>query len=374
MIFYSSKQLASALLLSLGISLATPAKASEYMVIGAEPDPAPQRSLYVIKSGDAWISRRLDHSQAPSASTNALDEIEGNTIHIVTVLKVFENAGGTNFINYDLEFKCRQGLVSIAEATSYDRAGKTETRKSSAWMPVSDNWMGKAEMIACGWKNWKAAQAAWQQRGQPVGKAKKSKKGADSSASFASLGMEYLGDYAAWTEVVDAVWNKHWTDATQPAYYQGTPEELAAIKAKRLAILEQAKTLVAEQEKWTKIAAKLDNKADRMGDDVAKEMSGVGGLTEEQVIARFGIPDGLVETAGTRQLNYYWQGTKSVIENYQVDIIGTQGNGTIAGKIGETTKQRVTSQATQCSRRLMLKEGGALEKAWRVYDFDAGCS
>jgi hypothetical protein len=356
---------------------AAPALASDWMVIGQEPDPAPHRSVYVVQFGDAWINHRLDDG----ADTSALEQaarnsktpavaIQAQTISGVNVLQVFENAGGTNFIHYEVEFKCRDGMVRIPQATSYDRAGKQEKSSAPQWMKVPDNWMGQAEIIACKWQRWEAAELAWQQRGIP----KRKNKSKEQPATFASLGMEYLGDYAAWTTVVDAVWNSKWADAKQPAYInEGTPEDLARLKREGLATLAKAKAIGAEQQKWSRISIALDDKASKMGSKFAQEMDGVGGLTEDQVVRRWGAPQSTSDRNGVRQLSYYWQDSKAVVEQVAVDVIGSTGNGGV-GKIGETTQARVGSQTIQCHRTLFLQEGGALETAYRVYDFDVGCS
>lgn len=346
-----------------------PAAAADWMIIGAEPDPAPHRSLYVMPADYIWITERLadDYSEKDiDASPNPIAAIDAKTLKVATVYQIFENAGGTNFIIYNVDFKCREGLVSIRKATSSDRAGKAETRTSSHWMKVPDNWLGKAEMIACGWKNW---QAAWPQDIWSAEKGSKRKKSAAPSVSLRSMGLEYLGDYnrLAVTEVIDAVWNKHWPDAVQPAYYEGTPEEKAAAKARVDAMYGEMKTLLAEQEKWSKIRTTLSDKARRMGGFAAKEMSSVGGLTEQEVVARWGAPASFIESSGVRTLTYQFQDTQYGVGYTPVDVVGPNG------KVGETTQSTLTTSSRQCSRTFYLEEGGAIEKAWRVFDFDIGC-
>jgi len=341
--------------------------------VGAEPDPAPHRSVYVMSADDEWIFRRfvdgfdkVDTSKSPNLSAT----LEANTIHTVIVYQVFENAGGTNFISYSVDFKCREGLASIPQAISYDRAGKQEKGGSPDWMKVPNNWMGKAEMVACGWKNWQAAKLIWGEGDASMPKRKKSK---EPAVSFASLGMVYLGEanYFRVTDVIDEVWNKRWTDAVQPAYYEGTPEEKAASQAKLLALQAETKTLLQEESKKIKddmaMQAKIDKKLGQVGEKFFREMQGVGGKSEDDVIALWGIPQGLVESPGVRQLNYYWQDTEKVLVPYTVDIIGP------AGKVGETTQNRLETRVIQCYRKLFLKEGGRLP-GFRVFDFDIGCS
>lgn len=356
---------AAALLLSVA-----PATAADWMIIGAEPDPAPHRSLYVMPADYAWIMQRFadDYNEKDiDASPNPIAAIDAKTLKVATVYQVFENAGGTNFIVYTVDFKCREGLVNIREATSSDRAGKAETRTNSEWMKVpADNWLGKAEMIACGWKNW---QAAWPQDIWPAEKGSKRKKAAEPSASLKSMGLEYLGKYNrfAVTEVIDSVWNKHWPDAVQPAYYEGTPEEKAAAKARLDAMYGEMRTLLTEQEKWSKISIALSDKADRIGGDAAREMGSVGGQTEQQVIARWGAPSAVIESSGVRTLTYYFQDTQYGVGQTPVDIVGPNG------KVGETTQSILTTSLRQCSRTFHLEEGGAVEKAYRVFDFDIVC-
>lgn len=356
-----------------------PASAAKWMIIGAEPEPAPHRSIYVMSADDAWIFRRfadgfdkVDTDKSPDLSAT----LKSNTINTVIVYQVFENANGTNFISYNLDFRCQEGLVSIPQAVGYDRAGKQEKSGAPDWLKVPDNWIGKAEMIGCGWKNWQSAKLIWGDDGAPPPKTKKSK---ESNVSFASLGMEYLGEanYFRVTEVIDEVWKKRWPDAVQPAYYEGTPEEKAAAQAKFLAFQAETKTLLQDESKKIKddmaMQAKIDKKLGRVGDKFFREMQGVGGKSEEDVIALWGTPQGLVETTpGVRQLNYYWSDTENVVVPYTVDIMGSIGNGGM-GKVGETTQNRMETRNIQCYRKLFLKEGGRLP-GYRVFDFDIGCS
>jgi hypothetical protein len=102
-------------------------------------------------------------------------------------------------------------------------------------------------------------------------------------------------------------------------------------------------------------------------------MSNVGGQTEEQIVARWGVPQSVTDRNGIRQLSYYWQGTESMVEQVAVDVIGPTGNGGV-GKVGETTQGRLGTRVTQCHRTLLLQEGGAVETAYRVFDFDVGCN
>lgn len=118
---------------------------------------------------------------------------------------------------------------------------------------------------------------------------------------------------------------------------------------------------------------KIDEKLGRIGDKFYREMQGIGGNSEDNVIAKWGIPQGLVETtSGVHQLNYYWSDTEEVAVPYAVDIMGSTGNGG-QGTIGETTQTRYETRTIQCYRKLFLREGGQLP-GYRVFDFDIGCS
>jgi hypothetical protein len=347
-----------------------PAYASDWMIVGVEPDAAPHRSMYVMQSGSAWISRRLANDadkkvSATSKYSNASSPMQ--TIYTGTVLQVFENAGGTNFINYEVEFMCTEGMARIAQATAYDRKGTQEKGGSADWMKVQDNWIGKAEMIACSWKNWLAAEEAYK-RGASLDTQKTKNKKPAQTASFESLGIQYLGDIAGWTDVVDAVWNNHWTDATQPAYYVGTPEEQTKARQASLAILEQARGLATEQEKWSKIYFDLEKKIERLSDKFAQDMAGVGGITEAQVMARWGAPQSVAEASGVRHLTYNFSDTLYGVNTVAVDLINTNG-----AVVGQTTQNQLTSTNRNCRRMLSLKEGGAVERAYRVFDFSIGC-
>ena len=358
-------------------TVAAPASASKWMIIGAEPEPSPNRSIYVMRADDSGISKRLADGFDVS-SPNALATLQANTIRIVLVYQIFEKAGGTNFISYDVEFKCQEGLVSIPEARSYDRAGKQEKGGSPDWMRVPNNWMSKAEMIACGWQNWRTAKQIWGEGDAPTPKRKKSKE-KEPAVSFASLGMEYLGEanYFMPTELVDLVWNTRWTNAVQPAYYDGTPKEKAASAAKLAEMQDKIKTTLLETKTKVefdmKTQDKFDKKLGRIGDKFFREMQGIAGNSEDDVIGRWGTPQGMItSTPGVRQLNYYWSDTETIQVPYQVDIMGSVGGGVI-GIVGQTTQYRSETRTIQCYRKLFLKEGGQLP-GHRVVDFDVGCS
>jgi hypothetical protein len=345
-------------LTGLSLACAVPASGSDWMVIGAAPQPAPHRAVYAMQYGDAWISRRMDDgpdASDPSAATDPIAALQARTIYTANILEIFEGNGSTNLVHYQVEFRCQARLVRIASATAYDRAGKQRKLSTADWMQVPNGWLAKAQMIACNAVSWQAAR----NRNAPA-------------ASFVSLGMHYLGDFAAWTSVVDAVWTQHWPDAVQPAYTQGTAEDLERTKRAGLAILARAEAIAAEQKKWSGIAIRLSDKAVRQGGQLAGEMANVGGQTEDQVIARWGVPDSVTNRNGVRQMSYYWQGTTSVVEQAAVNVIGATGNGGV-GKVGETTQSRVGTRITACHRTLLLQDGGALETAYRVFDFDVGC-
>lgn len=348
-----------AITMASSLMAAAPGYCGDWMIIGAEREAAPHRSLYVMQYGDAWIFRRLADDfdeKAAIASKNPALALQSKTIYIADVLQVFEDADGTNFIHYQVELNCQEGLVRILQATAYDRAGKQENSSAPDWMKVPDNWMGKAQMIACKWKNWEEANAASKHRDHK-----------SSANRLAKLGMQYLGDYAAWTSVVDAIWKQHWPDATQPAYVKGTPEERERLKREGLATLDKARAIQAEQAEWAKISIAVSDKANRLGDKFAQEMASAGGLTEDQVIGRWGIPEGIVQSPGVRQLNYSFQDTRYSVVDVPVDIYGP------VGKIGETSQPEVATTIHQCYRRLFLKEGG-FEGAYRVFDFAIGCN
>jgi hypothetical protein len=345
------------------VTAAIPAHATKYVIIGAEPDPAPNRSVYIMSGEKAWVFERfvdgfdkVNTDRVPNLAAT----LDANTIRTVIVYQVFENAG----------------LVSIARAASNDRAGKEEVRTSTEWMRVPDNWMGKAEMIACDWKSWQSARRAWE--GGEVSSPKRKKKSQEAASSFASLGMEYLGEANMFnvTDAVDLVWNTRWTDAVQPAYYEGTAAEKSASVAKLAEMQGEIKTSLADAKTRVEAEIKMQNRIDaklgRIGDKFFREMQGIAGNSEDAVIQRWGIPQALItSTPGVRQLNYYWSDTETIQVPYQVQIWGMSPTGQVP--MGERTEYRSETRTIQCYRQLFLKEGGQLS-GYRVFDFDVGCS
>ena len=179
------------------------------------------------------------------------------------------------------------------------------------------------------------------------------------------------------TDAIDLVWNTRWTDAVQPAYIDGTPAEKAEVAAKLAEMQGKIKTTLAEAktrvEEEIKMQDKIDKKLGRLGEKFHREMVGIGGKSEDNVISLFGIPQGMItSTPGVRQLNYYWSDTETIQVPYQVQILGNVGGG-VMGPVGETTQYRPETRTIQCSRQLFLKEGGQLP-GYRVFDFDVGCS
>ena len=98
------------------------------------------------------------------------------------------------------------------------------------------------------------------------------------------------------------------------------------------------------------------------------EMAGVGGITEVQVMARWGAPQSVAGTSGVRHLTYNFSDTLHGVDYVAVDLINARGEA-----VGQTSQNQLTSRARNCRRMLSWKEGGAIERAYRVFDFDIGC-
>lgn len=142
------------------------------------------------------------------------------------------------------------------------------------------------------------------------------------------------------------------------------------MQGKITTVLQDAKKNVEDD---IKMQDKIDSKLGRLGDKFYREMQGVGGDSEDDVIARWGTPQGLVETTpGVRQLNYYWSDTETIQVPYTVDIMGTNGMGGLV-PMGQTTQYRSETRAIKCYRQLFLKVGGQLP-GYRVFDFNIGCN
>ena len=79
------------------------------------------------------------------------------------------------------------------------------------------------------------------------------------------------------------------------------------------------------------------------------EMAGVGGITEAQVMARWGAPQSVAGTSGVRHLTYNFSETQYGVNAVTVDLIYARGE-----VVGQTSQNQLTSRARNCRRMLSL--------------------
>lgn len=366
------------------VAIATSAHAGKYITIASEPDSAPNRSIYVADFD--FVSRRLDGGGDPNSmamaaieSPNALDYMEARTIYKINVYQIFERGapiskgGPTNFIHYVLDFKCRDRQVGIAEATAYDRAGRTQKSSAPDWMPVPDNWVAQAYKIACKAPDWEKSMASARKMATDFQNGKKSKKAL--TDPFTPLNMQMVGDYAAITDMIDQIWGRYWPDARQPEYESTmSPEEFAKHKAKSIAALEaQAKELGAKAKdvendlRMQDSMSRATNSADRR---FVQELQGMAGRSEEEVVGIFGIPNNLNVNGNVRQLDWYWSEQRQEQVPVTADVMGC--NAHFCGKQGEAVEYQWQTVQVNCRRTLYFREGGT-QPGYRLFDFRAGC-
>ena len=70
-----------------------------------------------------------------------------------------------------------------------------------------------------------------------------------------------------------------------------------------------------------------------------------------------------------RTLTYQFDQARYGVNTVTVDLIGATGN-----IVGQTTQNQLTTESVGCQRTFSLEEGGALERAFRVFDFSIGCN
>ncbi len=344
---------------------AAPASAAEWVLLASE-GTRPNRSVFLADSG--YVSKRPPDDITPEELAqrarqykSPADFLEAQMLRGITVVQTLENAQDPDTIKYDLEFKCADNLVRIAAANAFNRDGTLQTKSRPEWIRVPANWIEGARVIACN-------EAAWK---RTFGKSE------DEPRKWAALeatGLRYFGQFGISTALPDAVWAKLWADGARPAYADDktlTAEQREKQRQEAVATLNKGVERLQQESAKIKDELLMDEQFERAlkaaSSDFRREMSGMGGRTESQIVELWGPPATVSESNGRRRLTYSFAGTTTGVEGRPVAIVNRQG-----GVVGQITQNEVVTRAATCERVLFLREGGRFP-GYRLYDFQVSC-
>jgi hypothetical protein len=347
------------------LSVARPAAAVDWILLASD-GTRPNRSVYLADSG--YISKRPPDDISPEELSqrarqfkSPADFLDAQMLRGITVVQTLEGAKEPDTISYDLEFKCADNLVRIAQATAWNRDGSSQTRRRPEWIGVPTNWIEGARIIACNEAPWK----------RTFGKSEDEPR---KWAALESTGLRYFGKFGIGTALPAAVWAKLWADGSRPAYADDktlTAEQREQKRQEAVATLGKGVQQLQKESDKMKDELVMDEQFERAlkaaSSDFRREMSGMAGRTESQIVDLWGPPSSVSEAQGRRRLTYTFAGTLTGVESRPVNVINRQG-----GVVGQVPRDEVVTRAATCERVLFLREGGRFP-GYRLYDFHVSC-
>jgi hypothetical protein len=347
------------------LSMARPAAAVEWILLGSE-GARPNRSVYLADS--SYVAKRPPDDISPEELSqrarqykSPADFLDAQMLRGITVVQALEGAKEPDTIYYSLEFKCADNLVRISEATAWNRDGTSQTRRRPEWIRVPANWIEGTRVIACD-------EAAWK---RTFGKSEDAPR---QWSALESTGLRHFGKFGIGTALPDAVWAKLWTDGSRPAYADDktlTAEQREKKRQEAVATLGKGVEQLQRESDKIKDELVMTEQFERAlkaaSSDFQREMSGMAGRTESQIVELWGPPASVSESQGRRRLTYTFAGTLTGVESRQVNVINRQG-----GVVGQVPQNEVVTRAATCERVLFLREGGRFP-GYRLYDFQVSC-
>jgi hypothetical protein len=347
------------------LAVAHSASAAEWVLLASE-GARPDRSVYLAESGS--LSKRPPDDISPEELAqrarqfkSPADFLEAQMLRGITVVQTLESAKEPDTIQYDLEFKCADNLVRIAQATALNRDGSSQSKSRPAWIGVPSGWIEGARIMACNEAPWK----------RTFGKSEDEPR---KWAALESTGLRYFGKFGLGTALPDAVWAKLWSDGSRPAYADDktlTAEQREKKRQEAVATLGKGVQQLQKESDKIKDELVMDEQFERAlkatSSDFRREMSGMAGRTESQIIDLWGPPSSVSEAQGRRRLTYVFAGTLTGVESRPVNVINRQG-----GVVGQVPRDEVVTRAATCERVLFLREGGRFP-GYRLYDFQVSC-
>lgn len=327
----------------------TQAHAAHWMIVGAEGETPPDRS--VIYSQFRGLMTRLDMPLESAASAGAQALLDAKLVK-VTVEQIFENPSAPLAILYEVHIHCSRKEMIIVDATLFKRNSTQEYSAPNARTKIGGGWPSRVHTIAC----------------EPEKLEKAIGAGAKGNMRpLADLGLTYAGELPLLTDMVTYSYSTFWKETPEPPITTTlTAAQLEAKKKEMLAYTEKMAEEMKNAEKEIHFMQAIHENFDRKSDDQMIAFAGMHGWTEERVIDAWGAPERSADGGETRSLIYnYVKPTYNVVQS-TVDVMGSRG------KVGELTQSHVQENFRECRRNLIFRKGGNVP-GWRLFDFNYDC-
>lgn len=338
------------LLVLLLLPFAIPADARHWLVVGAEGDGPPHRSLYYAEFESPRTRFEMPLDQAATAGADALLNGKLQQLWVVQV----QESGNTDFTWYTVDVHCARRELRIAEVIAFELDGRQHTVTPNQWVKIGNaGWPSRVHLIACDPARLNVA-------------LRKAKDG--NLRPLNDLGMAYAGEYVLYSQLADLAWEQFWKDGKRPPRSSHlTAGQSAKLRDDTLALAAATEQKLKDTEKETRFILEVSDNFDRKSDSHQREFAGMEGWTEEQIIDAWGAPASAAQGGQTRSLVYTYQKERYDVVTDRVGLLmGRQG------PVGELTESRVETSLQDCKRMLSLRQGGS-KPGWRLYDYRYDC-
>jgi hypothetical protein len=325
------------------------AYAANWMIVGAEGDKAPDRSI--IYSQFRGLMTRLDMPLETAGGAGAQALLDARMTKVL-VQQIFENPKAPLAMMYEVHIHCARREMLIVDAILFTRNSTQEHSQPNERVKIGGGWPSRVHAIACETERLnKALQAGAKGNMRPL----------------ADMGLTYAGELPLMTDMVTYSYATFWKETPEPPITTSlTDAQLEAKKKETLAYTEEMAEKIKDTEKEIHFMNEIYANFERKSDDQAMAFAGMHGWTEDRVIDKWGAPMSAATGGQTRSLVYgYTKPTYDVVQS-TVDVMGTRG------KVGEMSQSHVQESFRNCKRNLVFRQGGNV-KGWRLYDFSYDC-
>jgi hypothetical protein len=393
---FSLRQLFLSVLVVGGPLLSAAASAGElWMLLGdgdkLESGITPNRVMHFAYAGN--IRDRTDQSakiaeitRDPNPKTINM-RLKALEVQEMDVVEIYENASAPGFRMLTMQFQCTKKLHRILKAEAKERNSLHRFSGATEWQPyVATDWQSRAYFLACAKEIW-----------EPMAKAEieqmQQKKAVTKQTALRDYGVGIIG---AWpkdeglNQVYRLTWDRIWAGSAKPvpfhhnrntaeeaeyqAWKKGNDAVIAQNKKDAPALLAAIGDLEGKTQNELKAADTEQafilqvNKNFKAKPKMAQKVFfGTEGFSEEEIVARWGVPDSVLDYAGIRAIKYRRTiDTRQTHTTYEKNVVVGSGQGIDPGYSAVTTE---TGGITECVLTLHLKPGGS-KPGYRLTDYE----
>jgi hypothetical protein len=390
---FSAKQLIMTSLLLGGSSFSVPASAGElWMLLGdgdkLEAGVTPNRVMHFAYAGSIrdltdQNAKIAEITRDPNPKTIDM-RLKALEVQEMDVVEIFENPNAPGFKLLTMQFQCTKKLYRVAKAEWKERNSLQRFSGATEWQPyVATDWQSRAYFVAC-------AQEIWEPMARAEIEQIKQTKTVGKQGQLRDYGVGMIG---AWprdegvNRVYRLTWDKIWAGSATPipfhnnrnaaeeAEYQAwkkgndaiiaqnerdAPAVLAAIGDLEGKVEGDLKAADAEQAFILAVNKNFKAKSSM----AQKVFFGTEGLTEDEIVARWGMPANVLDFAGKRALEYSREIDTTQTQTYTV--LDSVGGGGVAPTY--STHTTTTGGIIKCVMTLQLEKGGS-KPGYRLTDY-----